>query len=298
MRVLVSGSSGLVGQAVVKAYEEGGHDVARLVRRRIVAGDSAIYWEPDAGKLDESALADVDVVIHLGGDSIAEGRWNDEKKARIRDSRVKSTKLLAETAAKLERPPRTFACASAIGFYGDRGNLTLDESSEGGSGFLADVCRDWEAACEPAREKGIRVINLRFGMILSADGGALAKMLTPFRLGLGGKVGDGNQYYSWISLVDAVRALEYAIEVESLEGPVNVVSKNPVTNLKFTKTLGSALSRPTILPMPAFAAKLAFGEMADDLLLASTRVLPTKLRDAGFTYQHDQLGECLRALLK
>jgi len=298
MKILVSGSSGLVGQALVKAYEEAGHEVVVLVRRRVSVGPGAFYWEPENNKVDPQALEGVDVIIHLAGESIAEGRWTDEKKQRIRDSRVKSTRLLAEAAANAEHPPKVFACASAIGYYGERGDETLDENSPAGAGFLADVCKEWEAACQPAAEKGIRVINLRFGMILSPDGGALAKMLTPFRMGVGGKVGSGDQYYSWVALEDVVRAIEYAVEVESISGPVNIVARNPVTNLKFTKALGSVLGRPTIFPMPAFAARMAFGEMADELLLASTRVIPEKLRDAGFTFKHDQIGECLRALLK
>ena len=298
MKVLVSGSTGLVGEAVVKAFLDGGHDVVRLVRRRISVSKTALFWDPAAGTRDPAALAGVDVVIHLGGDNIADGRWTDEKKARIRDSRVNSTKLLADTMAKVERPPKTFLCASAIGFYGDRGNETLDERSSAGTGFLPEVCQAWEAACQPARDKGVRVVNLRFGIILSPDGGPLANMLKPFKLGVGGKIGTGEQYYSWISLTDAVRAIEFLTDMPELEGPVNVVSPNPVTNLKFTKALGAALSRPTVLPMPAFAARLAFGEMADGLLLASARVIPDKLRDSTFTFQHEQLGPCLRAMLK
>ncbi|QDU47075.1 Epimerase family protein [Symmachiella dynata] len=298
MKVLVSGASGLVGGAVVQAFLDAGHDVSRLVRRRISVSENDHFWDPAAGKLDPVALQGVDVMIHLGGDNIADGRWTPEKKERIRDSRLESTRLLAETAAKLEHPPKTFLCASAIGFYGDRGNETLDEGSTPGTGYLPEVCQDWEAACQPARDKGIRVVNLRFGMILSPDGGPLAKMLTPFKMGVGGKVGTGEQYYSWVSLHDVVRAMEFIIDVPSLEGPVNIVTPNPVTNLKFTKTLGAVLSRPTVLPMPAFAARLAFGEMADGLLLASARVIPDKLRDAAFTFEHDQLGNCLQALLK
>ncbi|TWU13672.1 Epimerase family protein [Symmachiella macrocystis] len=298
MKFLVSGASGLVGGAVVQAFLDAGHDVARLVRRRISVSENDYFWDPAAGKLDPAALEGVDVIIHLGGDNIAEGRWTPEKKERIRDSRVDSTRLLAETAAKLEHPPKTFLCASAIGFYGDRGNETLDEGSSPGTGFLPEVCQAWEAACQPARDKGVRVVNLRFGMILSPDGGSLAKMLTPFKMGVGGKIGTGEQYYSWVSLLDVVRAMEFILDVPSLEGPVNIVTPNPVTNLKFTKTLGAVLSRPTVLPMPAFAARLAFGEMADGLLLASARVIPDKLRDAAFTFQHDQLGNCLQALLK
>ncbi len=298
MKVLVSGASGLVGGAVVQAFLDAGHDVSRLVRRRISVSENDYFWDPAAGKLDPVALEGVDVLIHLGGDNIADGRWTPEKKKRIRDSRVDSTKLLAETAAKLERPPKTFLCASAIGFYGDRGNETLDEGSGPGTGYLPEVCQAWEAACQPARDKGIRVVNLRFGIILSPDGGPLANMLKPFKLGVGGKIGTGEQYYSWVSLPDVVRAMEFIIDVPSLEGPVNIVTPNPVTNLKFTKTLGAVLSRPTVLPMPAFAARLAFGEMADGLLLASARVIPDKLRDAAFTFQHDQLGNCLQALLK
>lgn len=297
MKVLISGSSGMVGAAVVRSLTEGGHDVLRLVRSQSAA-DDAVFWNPTAGELETDQLSDIDAVVHLAGENIAAGRWNAEKKARIRDSRVQGTRLLAEALAKLDQPPAVLVSASAIGYYGDRGNEVLDEASKPGTDFLADVCEAWETACAPAVERGIRVVNLRFGMILSPDGGALAKMLLPFKLGLGGKVGSGEQYYSWIGLNDAVRAVEYAIEISDLKGPLNVVAPRPVTNLEFTKTLGKLLSRPTLLPMPAFIARLAFGEMADALLLASTRVVPQQLLDAGFVFEHAKLADCLRALLK
>lgn len=299
MKILVSGSSGLVGTALVRSLSESGHEVVRLVRSSpSAAGEKDVYWDPANERLDVEQLSGVEAVVHLAGDNIAAGRWNAEKKQRILDSRVKGTRLLAETLAKMDQPPSVMLCASAIGFYGDGGNEVLDEDSKGGDDFLANVCREWEAACEPAREKGIRVANLRFGMILSRSGGALAKMLTPFKMCVGGTVGSGSQYYSWVGLSDAVRAIEYVIENDKLQGPINIVSPRPVTNVDFTKTLGRVLKRPTVFPMPAFAARLAFGEMADALLLASTRVVPQRLIDAGFTFKHPELSDCLRTILK
>jgi uncharacterized protein (TIGR01777 family) len=239
----------------------------------------------------------VDAVVHLAGANIAAGRWTAEQKARIRDSRVNSTRLLSETFAKLAQPPKVFVCASATGFYGDRGADIMTEDSPAGSGFLAEVCEAWEAATQPARNAGIRTVMLRFGMILSSAGGALAKMLLPFKLGVGGVIGSGDQYWSWIGLDDVVGAIHHALVNDTLEGAVNTVAPQPATNREFTKSLGKILGRPTIFPLPGFAARLALGEMADELLLASTRVEPAKLAASGYAFRHPELEGALRHYL-
>jgi hypothetical protein len=296
MKILVTGSSGLVGSALVPFLTTGGHEVIRLVRSGEKRED-VVGWNPQRGEIDGEALEGMDAVVHLAGENIASGRWNESVKSRIRDSRVKGTRLLAEALAARRRPPRAFVCASAIGFYGDRGAEVMTESSPAGTGFLADVCRDWEAASQPAVDKGIRVVPLRIGVVLSAAGGALAKMLTPFRLGLGGVVGGGDQYMSWIALDDVVGAIHHCLMNEGLSGPVNAVAPHPVTNREYTKTLGGVLSRPTLFPMPAFAVRLAFGEMGDELLLASTRVEPRQLTASGYAYRFPELRGALKHLL-
>jgi uncharacterized protein (TIGR01777 family) len=238
-----------------------------------------------------------DAVVHLAGENIAAGRWTESVKERIRKSRVDGTQLLSRALARLKQPPRAVVQASAVGFYGNRGDESLTESSPRGQGFLPAVCVAWEAAAEPAEKQGIRVVFLRFGVILSRKGGALKKMLLPFRLGVGGVIGDGSQYMSWITLDDAVAAIQHALSTEGLRGPVNVVSPQPVTNRGFTRTLGRALGRPTVFPMPAFAARLAFGEMADALLLSSQRVLPDRLLGSGYSFRHPDLEPALRHVL-
>ncbi len=243
-----------------------------------------------------SALEGVDAVVHLAGENIAE-RWTAAKKARIRDSRVKGTQLLCETLTRLSSPPKVLVSASAIGYYGDRGEETLTDDSPPGRGFLPEVCRAWEAATEPARQQGLRVVQLRLGVVLSVAGGALAKMLPPFRLGLGGVLGSGRQYMSWIALDDVVGTLQHAVVTDALQGPTNAVAPRAVTNQEFTKTLGKVLGRPTAMPLPAFAARLMFGEMADELLLASARVQPTKLLASGYQFRYPELAEALRHLL-
>jgi uncharacterized protein (TIGR01777 family) len=295
MRVLVTGSSGLVGRSLIETLRAEGHAVTRLVRRPLNAEDER-YWNPARGNIDEEALA-VDAIVHLAGESIAEGRWTDAKKNRIRESRVNGTRLLSEAVARLPVPPRVLVSASAIGFYGDSGERELDEGASPGSGFLPDVCREWEGATAAASAAGTRVVNLRIGVVLSPDGGALARMLTPFRLGIAGRIGNGRQWMSWVSLDDLVGAVSHALSDESLRGPVNAVAPQPVTNTEYTRTLGRVLSRPTVLPMPAFAARLAFGQMADDLLLASLRIAPTVLAKAGFRFRHPDLETALRVLL-
>ncbi|MFT7464773.1 MAG: hypothetical protein ACI9EF_003133 [Pseudohongiellaceae bacterium] len=295
MKVLVTGSGGLVGQALLKELRANGHDVTRLVRRAAVAADER-SWDPLKGEIDQAALA-VEGVVHLAGEGIAEGRWTEAKKKRIRDSRVDGTRLLCEAIARSPEAPRVLVAASAIGFYGDGGDSRLGESADSGTGFLPDVCREWEAATAAAGEAGTRIVNLRLGVILSPEGGALARMLTPFRLGVGGRLGDGQQWMSWVSLDDVIGAISHGLSADDLSGPVNGVAPHPVTNAEFTRTLGRVLSRPTVFPMPGFAARLAFGQMADDLLLASLRVEPKALMENGFQFQQPELETALRQML-
>ena len=295
MKIALAGASGLVGTALIPALESQGHEVTRLVRTAPRVGE--IEWHPNKDEVSAASLEGFDIIINLAGENIAGGRWTDEQKRKIRDSRVNGTHLLSEAIAKMERKPRAFICASATGIYGDRDDEVLDEQSESGGGFLAGVCREWEMACELAVKAGVRVVNLRFGPILAREGGMLAKLLTPFKLGMGGKVGSGKQFISWISLEDAINAIVLAINDESIRGPLNVVSPNPVTNEEFTKTLGHVLNRPTALAMSAFAARLAFGEMADEMLLVSQRVMPKRLNAAGFQFKYPGLESALRHYL-
>ncbi len=299
MKILVSGSTGFLGTAVVASLKEKQHEVVRLLRPTSAApsGDRSVVWDPERGTLKREALEGLDAVVHLAGENIA-ARWTATTKVRIRDSRVRGTRLLCETLAMLDSPPKVLVSASAVGYYGDRGTELLTERDRPGEGFLAEVCRDWEAATQPADEKGIRVVHLRTGVVLSAQGGALAKMLTPFRLGLGGRIGGGEQFMSWIVLDDHVRVVETAIEDDDLRGPVNAVAPSPVTNVEFTKALGRVLSRPTVFPMPRFAAQVAFGEMADEVLLASTRVDPEVLRSRDYEFRYPDLEDGLRQAVK
>ena len=297
MKVLVSGSSGLVGSALVPFLTGGGHQVVRLVRSEPGPEASEVCWDPETGSIDRAGLKGVDAAVHLAGESIAAGRWTAARSARILESRVKGTRLLAETLAELEQPPKALVSASAVGYYGDRGEETLREESGSGSAFLSEVCRQWEAATEPAAAAGIRVVNLRFGVILASAGGALPRLLTPFRLGGGGTLGSGKQFMSWVALDDVVGSILHALTTEALRGPVNAVGPQAVTNREFTKALGRALGRPTLFPMPACAARLAFGEMADELLLASQRVEPAKLLASGYQFRFPDLEGALRHLL-
>jgi uncharacterized protein (TIGR01777 family) len=297
MKILVTGSSGLVGSELVPFLTDRMHQVVRLVRvRRKNSETDTLWWNPDTGALDVAHLDGFDAVVHLAGESIA-AHWSAQKKQLILDSRIKSTRLLCESLAKLSQPPKVVVSASAIGYYGNRGDEPLPEQSMSGTGFLSEVCAKWELATDPATERGIRVVTLRFGMILSANGGALAKMLPAFRLGLGGVVGNGQQYWSWIAIDDAVRAIHHAILVPQLAGPTNAVSPNPVHNREFTKTLGKVLGRPTIFPLPAFAARVVLGQMGDELLLASARVEPAKLLATTFKFNFPDLEPALRHLL-
>lgn len=296
MRVLVSGSTGLVGSALVRGLEAEGHTAVRLVRRPALdAGECE--WEPEKGTIDAAKLEGLDAAVHLAGENIASGRWTSARKTRIRDSRVKGTALLSGALAACTQKPEVLVSASAIGFYGHRGDEEVNEDSAPGTGFLAEVCRDWEAAAQSARTAGIRVVNLRIGLVLSAQGGALAKMLPPFRLGLGGPLGDGRAYMSWITLDDLVGIVHFAIEHKNLSGPVNAVAPQAMSNLEFSKTLASVLRRPAWFSVPALLIRTALGEMGQALLLEGAKVLPGRLAENGYAFRHPDLEGALRALL-
>ncbi len=292
----ISGSSGLVGAACVLAWRGEGRRVVRIVRRGAGGPDEA-WWDPAAGRIEADKLEGLEAVVHLAGENVAAGRWNAARKERIRASRVEGTRLLARALAGLKRPPRVLVSASAVGYYGDRGDEPLTEDAAPGRGFLARTCVEWERATAPAREAGVRVALPRIGVVLSAAGGALGRMLTPFRLGLGGRLGDGRQYMSWIALDDLVAVIRRAIDDEALAGPLNAVSPNPVRNSDFTRALGRLLCRPTVLPLPAAAVRLLFGEMGRELLLAGAKVVPARLERAGFSFLHRDLDSALRAAL-
>ena len=293
-RVLVSGASGLIGGAVLSALSAEKYEILRLTRDMRASTDT-LHWDPSQA-LSPDLVSGFDAVVHLAGESIV-GRWSAAKKKRIRDSRVLGTRNLAEALAKASPRPPVLVCASAVGYYGNRGDEVLREDSSSGSDFLSGVCREWEAAAQPAVDAGIRTAHTRFGLVLSRKGGALEKMLLPFQLGLGGHVGDGKQWWSWIDLQDVAGGILHVIK-SNLRGAVNFVAPNPTTNLEFTKALGAVLSRPTIFPMPAFAARLAFGQMADELLLASQRVEPVQLKQSGYQFKFVELKKSLESILK
>ena len=293
-RILVSGASGPIGKALLPALAAESHTVVRLVRKP--SKDPAeIQWDTSQ-PLPPETISGFDGIIHLAGETIA-GRWSDAKKQRILESRVQGTSHLAQAAALASAKPKAFICASAIGYYGSRGDEVLKEDSSSGNGFLAEVCRQWEAATRAAADAGIRTVHTRFGLVLSKGGGALPKMLLPFRLGLGGQIGNGRQWWSWVAVEDLVGAILHALN-HDLYGAVNVVSPNPVTNLQFTRILGKVLSRPTIFPLPAFAARIFFGQMGDELLLSSQRVSPAKLQASDYQFRFTELKRCLETLLK
>jgi uncharacterized protein (TIGR01777 family) len=293
MRYLVSGASGFVGQALVKRLQGNGHEVVRLVRRRAGTSDGEAAWAPARGELDPAVLDGVDAVVNLNGRSIADGRWTDEVRAELRSSRLDSTMTLVRAFRKADRPPKALLNASAIGFYGDRDDEVLDESSSAGEGFLAELARDWESAAAEAAEAGVRVVTLRLGMVVG-KGGAVAKMLLPFKLGAGGPIGNGRQWWSWIALDDVAGSIEFLAENDAVSGPVNLVSPAAERCKDFSKVLGKVLRRPAFMPLPAFAARLALGDMADALLLASTRVKPSVLENAGYRYEAGDLEEALK----
>ncbi len=296
MRVAVTGSSGMIGSALVSTLTGFGHQIHRLIRPGKDAQAPDVTWDPSTDVLAPE-LAGVDAVVHLAGESIT-GRWTAAKKTAIATSRIQGTRNLSEGFARLDRKPSVLVAASAIGYYGDRGDEPLTEKSEPGDAFLSTVAKAWEEATQPAANAGIRVVNIRIGMVLSSRGGALAEMLTPFRLGVGGPLGSGKQWMSWIALDDLIAAIRFIFDREELKGPVNAVSPGPVTNREFVRALGHVLHRPAILPLPSFAIEALFGEMGRELLLASARVLPKKLVDAGFEYQHPDLEAALEAELQ
>lgn len=297
LHFLISGAGGLIGSALSAFLTTGGHRVTRMLRRPPQAGESAVHWNPATGTVEARGLEALDAVVHLAGENIAASRWSDSVKEEIRASRHQATRKLCENLVQLPQRPRVLICASAIGYYGNRGDELLDEESAVGSGFLAEVCRDWEESTRPASDAGIRVVHLRIGVVLSPAGGALAKLLVPFRLGAGGRVGDGRQYMSWIAIDDLLATVLHAARTESLRGAVNAVAPRPISNAEFTRTLGEVLHRPTLFPVPAAAARLAFGEMADEMLLSSTRVRPKRLEDSAFKFWLPDLESALRHVL-
>jgi len=297
MKVLITGASGLLGQALQKSFAEKGYEML-LASRKEPKDASHIQWSIEDGFTDPEKLEGVDVVVHLAGENVSGFRWTDEKKKAIRDSRVLGTRNVVDAISKLKDKPKTFIASSAIGFYGERGNEECTESSAAGDNFLAGVSKEWEAESRRAEDAGIRTVLLRTGIVLSKEGGALATMLTPFNLGVGGVVGSGKQWMSWISLDDEIAIINFAIENENIRGAVNAVAPNPVTNEVFTKTLGEVLYRPTFLPLPEFVVGMVFGEMGDALLLASTKVLPKRLEDAGFEFKYPNLKEAIENAVK
>ena len=296
MHVAVSGASGLIGTALCQSLVRSGHQVSRLVRRPSARAEE-ISWDPAGGTLDPSRLEGVDAVVNLSGAGIGDKRWTDAYKRELLDSRVATTSLLAGTIARMDRKPQVLLSGSAIGIYGERGDQVLTEQSDAGSGFLADICQQWEAATSAASEAGVRVAHLRTGVVLAEGGGALGKMLPLFRFGLGGKMGNGRAYWSWISLADEIGAIEFLLE-QPVSGAVNLTAPAPATNAEFTKALGQALHRPTLLPVPSFGPKLLLGgELADALLFTSARVMPQALLDAGYRFRHPDLASAFQAVL-
>lgn len=291
--IAITGSSGLIGTALSAFLTTGGHSVRRMVRRPVRETDE-IYWQPATGEIDADALQNVDTVIHLAGENVGAGRWTKKRKEAIMQSREQGTRLLSTTLANMSNPPRTLLVISAVGIYGDRGDEILTEESSAGEGFLAEVVKAWEAAVAPAVEAGIRVVLLRTGVVMSAQGGALAKLLLPFSLGVGGKIGSGKQYMSWVALDDVLGAFYHAMFDESLSGVVNLTSPQPVTNAEFARTLGRVLGRPTIIPLPGGAIKLAFGQMGQETILEGNRVLPQRLQNSDFEFLYPNLENALR----
>jgi uncharacterized protein (TIGR01777 family) len=294
MNILIAGASGLIGQALTEHFENTGHRVIPLLRKD---SSKPFNWQPDQGTIYLDDSVNIDVVINLAGPGVADRRWSAARKKQLLETRVNCTRILSQALAQREQQPTLFISASAIGFYGPRDDTPVDESSDSGSGFLAEISRQWESSTAAAEAAGIRTVHARFGIVLSKKGGALKRMLLPFRLGLGGVIGSGMQYMSWISMGDLLKIFEFLIEKEELAGPVNLVAPNPVTNREFTRVLGRVLKRPTVIPMPAFQARLLFGEMAQEILLTGARVLPTRLQDAGFEFAEPDLEQALGSVL-
>jgi hypothetical protein len=299
MKILISGASGLVGTHLIPTLKEKNHEIFRLVRKTPKTTDE-IQWDADRGfsESEHAKLENFDAVVHLAGDNVASENWSDEKKRKIRDSRVNGTRVLVDALKSLQNPPKTFISASATGFYGDRKDEVLTEDSAKGVGFLPEVCAAWEAESAKAENFGARAVMPRIGVVLAKDGGALEKMLTPFKFGVGGRVGSGRQWMSWIALEDLIRIIHFALENTELRGVVNATAPNPVTNEEFTQTFGKVLNRPTILPAPEFAIKLMFGEMGETLLLQGCRVVPKRLTENGFEFKFPHLEPALKAALE
>jgi uncharacterized protein (TIGR01777 family) len=293
-RIAITGATGLIGRALQDSLVADGHRIVRVVRDSRAAAPGDVAWDPEGGSIDAAGLEGVDAVVHLAGEPIGASRWTDETRRRIHDSRQRGTDLLARTLAGLEQPPTVFVSSSAVGIYGDGGSEALTEESSYGDDFLAEVCVAWEQAADPAREAGIRVVHPRTGVVIAKDGPLIDKVELPFRLGVGGKVGTGRQFVPWISLHDEVAALRFLID-RPIEGAVNLTGPNPATNLELTKALGTVLRRPTLMPIPAFAIRLLYGEMGETLATVSQRVLPTRLLDAGFAFRHSTILAALSA---
>lgn len=298
MKILISGASGLVGTAVAGALRKDGHTVKQFVRPGATAHEGDVRWDPTSGIVDLAAMEGADAVICLSGASVGDGRWTAERKKVLRSSRVDLTGLLVDSLGRLKQKPGVFIAASAIGYYGNRGDEILTESSAAGNDFIAQLARDWEAESARAESVGIRTVILRFGVVLSANGGALGRMLLPFKLGAGGRLGSGKQWMSWVALDDVVEIIRTAIADERMRGPVNVVAPGPVQNVEFTRMLANVLRRPAIFPAPAFALRIALGEMADELLLSSQRVIPQRLHAAGYHFRFENLEGALRAMFR
>jgi len=298
VKVLITGATGLIGTPLCERLRSGGHQVVVLARSGSVPGENRFGWNPGTGELDIRALRDVEVVVHLAGENIGARRWTPDYKRRIADSRLKSTALLVDTISRLDYRPRVLVSASAIGYYGNRSDEILTEISDPGTGFLSELCREWEAAAQKATALGLRVVCLRTGIVLSGGGGTLERMLPMFKFGLGGSLGSGNQYWSWIALDDVVRAIEFAVLTNRLTGPLNIVSPNPATNTEFTRTLARLLHRPALFPVPAPILRLALGEMADSLILSSQRVKPQRLAEERFAFEYPTLESALVAAIQ
>lgn len=296
-KILISGSTGFVGSHLLRACRDLGHTPIRLVRTTRTTSDTSFFWDPSRQEIDPEALQGVDTVIHLAGENVADGYWSRKKKDRILQSRIHSTKFLVNEILKQKKKPKTLICASAVGWYGNRGSDVLDEAQPAGRGFLADVAKVWEKEANLAAEGGVRVAHLRLGLILSGDGGAMEKILPPFQMGLGGPLGDGSQFVSWITIEDVIRSIFFIMDHKKISGPVNITAPEPVTNAQFGKILAEVLNRPFLIPTPAFALKLGLGDMAKELLLSSIRAIPKKLQDHGFIFENPDLKKVFKKMV-